>query len=423
MEFIFSDSLDMVDPNFDFIEDRFSTKRVQYWDDVYAHEIFTNPPYDGMLISKATVGDNIIQGSYAQPQAMRFYRIGAREFLRLNTPQLKTMPIFGDCGAFSYAQLEVPPYTPEEIVEFYDSCRFTHGCSVDHVIFDFEENTIGMSGGTENAKRRYDITLSNAEKFLYEHQSRRSQFIPLGAVQGWSTQSIAEASRQLCAMGYDYLAIGGLVPLKASQIHNIIQSVREAVPLNTKLHLLGFAKADVIEEFVRYNITSFDTTSPMIKAFKDSRKNYYTLNDSGEFTYYTALRVPQATENTRLKKAAKEGKINQEKIQILEKESLRSLRAYDKREASLDEALQSVIAYNIYLESSLHDNTDEREKLAKKLEPMYRKTLESRTWEHCDCPICKQVGIEVMIFRGSNRNRRRGMHNLQVYHSRVKQLR
>ena len=161
----------------------------------------------------------------------------------------------------------------------------------------------------------------------------------------------------------------------------------------------------------------------MIRAFKDSKKNYYTLNNIGEFTYYTALRIPQATENSRLKKAAKEGKINQEKLQTLEKESLRSLRAYDKHDTCLDEALNSILAYNIYLESSLHDNTDERAKLAKKLEPMYRKTLQSRVWEHCDCPICNHAGIEVMIFRGSNRNRRRGMHNLYVYNNRIKQLR
>ena len=252
MKFIFSDSLDMVDPSFDFIEDRSSAKRDHYWDDVYAHEIFLTPPYDGMLVSKATVGDNIIQGKYALSQAMRFYRVGAREFLRLNTPQLKTMPIFGDCGAFSYAQLEVPPYTPEEIVEFYDSSSFTHGCSVDHVIFDFEEDTIGMGGGSEDAKRRYDITISNAETFLNEHRSRQSNFIPLGAVQGWSPQSIAEASRQLCAMGYDYLALGGLVPLKTPQIHKIIQAVKETVPSNTKIHLLGFAKADVIYSGPRF---------------------------------------------------------------------------------------------------------------------------------------------------------------------------
>jgi hypothetical protein len=41
----------------------------------------------------------------------------------------------------------------------------------------------------------------------------------------------------------------------------------------------------------------------------------------------------------------------------------------------------------------------------------YRETLQVRPWENCDCPICEDLGIEVAIFRGNNRNRRRGFHN------------
>lgn len=413
----------MVDPAFDFVEDRNAPNRRPYWDDSYPHELFVNPPYDGMLVSKAIVGDHRVKGKYSESQAMRFYRVGAREFLRLNDPKYDSMPIFGDCGAFSYAQEEIPPYKPEEIVEFYDSCGFTHGCSVDHIIFDYSEEFAGLQGGSEDARRRFDITLENANTFLKAHQTQNSPFVPLGAVQGWSPDSIAEASRQLCAMGYDYLAVGGLVPLKAAQIHKIIQAIRDAVPLNTRIHLLGFAKADVIAEFVRYNITSFDTTSPLIRAFKDDKKNYYALNDSGEISYSTAIRVPQATENSRLQRAAKEGKINQEELQALETTSLAKLRAFDRGTASIDETLEAVISYNVFLESSLHDNTENRDKLAKKLEPLYRNTLQTQPWKKCGCPICKQIGIEVIIFRGSNRNRRRGMHNLFVYHNRIKQLR
>lgn len=423
MKFIFSDSLDMVDPGFDFIEDRNAPNRRPYWDDAYPHELFENPPYDGMLVSKATVGDQHIKGKFTESQAMRFHRVGAREFLRLDQQKYTSMPIFGDCGAFSYAEEPMPPYTPEEMVEFYDDCSFTHGCSVDHIIFDFDENLSGIEGGSEDARMRFALTLDNASRFLKEHQAHGSSFVPLGAVQGWSPTSIAEAARQLCAMGYDYLAVGGLVPLKAPQIHQVVQAIRNAVPASTRLHLLGFAKADVIEQFVRYDITSFDTTSPLIRAFKDDKKNYYVLSDSGVLTYFTALRVPQATENTRLKKAAKEGKINQEELQRLEKKSLKTLRAFDRNEASIDETLEAIISYNVFLESSLHDNVAIRDKLSEKLNPLYRETLQARPWKSCVCPICKTAGIEVIIFRGSNRNRRRGMHNLFVYHNRVKQLR
>ena len=376
-----------------------------------------------MLVSRATLGDHRIKGKYTESQAMRFYRVGAREFLRLTSPKYTDMPIFGDCGAFSYAQDETPPYTPEEIVEFYNSSGFTHGCSVDHIIFDFSKDLSGLNGASEDAKRRFDITLENANTFLKSHGAQHSSFVPLGAVQGWSPDSMAEASRQLCAMGYDYLAIGGLVPLNAPQIHLIIQAIRDAVPQKTRIHLLGFAKADVIEQFVKYNITSFDTTSPLIRAFKERKNNYYTLHDTGELSYYTAIRIPQAIENRRLTRAAKEGKINQEKIQALEIASLKTLRSFDRGEASMEDALEAVITYNVFLESSLHDNEVSRDKLARQLEPLYRNTLEASPWKSCKCSICKDAGIEVIIFRGSNRNRRRGIHNLFVYHNRVKQLR
>ena len=194
MKFIFSDSLDMVDPAFDFIEDRNAPNCRPYWDDAYPHELFVNPPYDGMLVSKAIVGDHRVKGKYNESQAMRFYRVGAREFLRLNYPKYDSMPIFGDCGAFSYAQADIPPYSPEEIVEFFNSSSFTHGCSVDHIIFDYSENYVGLEGGSEDARRRFDITLDNANTFLKAHRAQHSSFVPLGVVQGWSPGSMVEAA-------------------------------------------------------------------------------------------------------------------------------------------------------------------------------------------------------------------------------------
>ena len=48
------------------------------------------------------------------------------------------------------------------------------------------------------------------------------------------------------------------------------------------------------------------------------------------------------------------------------------------------------------------------------------RTLEAAPWRQCGCAICKAARIEVMIFRASNRNKRRGFHNLRVYHQYVK---
>ncbi|MCO8266298.1 queuine tRNA-ribosyltransferase tRNA-guanine transglycosylase [Haloferax sp. AB510] len=46
----------------------------------------------------------------------------------------------------------------------------------------------------------------------------------------------------------------------------------------------------------------------------------------------------------------------------------------------------------------------------------YRRTLTNRPWESCECPICSEHGIEVCIFRGNDRNRRRGFHNTRRFY-------
>jgi len=421
MKFIFADSLDMVDPNFDFINDRFSKGREVYWDDVYPHEILKAPPYDGMLVSRGIVGDKDVAGKYSSPQAMRFKREGARAFLRLNQPHLEHMSIFGDCGAFTYVKHDVPPYTPADTAEFYDTCGFTHGCSVDHIIFDFDDTLIGLAGGSQEARRRYDITLANAEGFLAEVKQSRP-IMPLGVVQGWSPESMAEAARRLVAMGYSYLAVGGMVPLKSDQIKNCLRSIRDAIPPSIQIHVLGFAKADDIHEFLPFNISSFDTTSPLIRAFKDARANYWLSNADGKLDYFTAIRIPQSLENPRLMRMVKQGQALSEALVDLESEALTALRSYARHERKLEDCLQSVLEYSAVFSMGLPLKQVEGLPTIKVLESRYRETLGRRPWDECGCAICKQAGIEVVLFRGSNRNKRRGMHNLSVFNTVVQNL-
>lgn len=46
----------------------------------------------------------------------------------------------------------------------------------------------------------------------------------------------------------------------------------------------------------------------------------------------------------------------------------------------------------------------------------YRELLENRPWDDCDCEVCTDIGIDVAIFRGNNRNRRRGFHNTRNFY-------
>ena len=55
MKFFFPDSQDLVDPSFDFEKETRSDQRLRHRDDLYAHEVFSEPAYDGLLVSKASV--------------------------------------------------------------------------------------------------------------------------------------------------------------------------------------------------------------------------------------------------------------------------------------------------------------------------------------------------------------------------------
>ena len=425
MKFIFADSQDYVDPRYNFLNDTFGEGRQPYWDDQYPHEILGYAPYDGMLISRAIVGEPGSGTKYSESQAMRFRRIGARNFLRFNKEEHKDKPVFGDCGAFSYSKMESPPYTPADTVEFYSDGQFTHGCSIDHIIFEFDSNSKGLDGGSDESKSRFDMTLQLAAEFFSESKQLGKYFTPVGVVQGWSPDSMAEAATRLIKMGYRYLAIGGLVPLKVSEIHHAVIAVHSAINRwpTARLHLLGFAKADHLHEFSQYKkIASFDTTSPLLRAFKDNTQNYYLPNGEGKLSYFTAIRIPQALDNNKLKNHAMTGRYVQEKLLSMERTALDALRAFDREEASIEETLDAIIAYSKPLYWTPSTTAEALKRKLHNLRVQYQRTLEARPWQHCGCAICRTASIETIIFRASNRNKRRGIHNLGVFYDHLKRI-
>jgi hypothetical protein len=408
MKFIFADSQDFIDPGFDFERDEFTANRRVQHDDVYPHEFYPRPPYDGMLVSRAIVGDERWKGKYTTSQSMRFRREGASAFLRYDPARWNGM-LIGDCGAFSYVRAEVPPYTVPEMVEYYSSCGFTHGVSIDHVILQYCEELDGPSLFPDAVPpewmRRFDLTSRLAEEFLdYCGQSGVS-FHPIGVAQGWSPKSYSEAVRRLVGMGYDYVALGGMVPLKSAQIRRVLDQVRATVGDSVRLHMFGFTRADDLASFAGYGIESFDSTSPLLRAFKDDKKNYL-----GSKRWYTAIRVPMADESLPLKKAILSGSKSQCALRDMESAAIAALRGYAMHEHSMDVALEPVVRYGSELGKPVPVDA-------------YRDTLHDRPWEQCPCRACKEAQINVVIFRGANRNRRRGFHNLWEFYRQLCELR
>lgn len=400
MEFFFPDSQDQIDPSFDFLTEERSIFHVRQRDDHYAHEALASIPFDGLLVSKAMVdGRPGATGRYSEPQRQRLYREGVRRFFRLEEPasRLKTM---GDCGAFSYIKDELPPYSPDEVIDFYDSCGLDIGISVDHVIFGFDSRADSDAEHPQRAAwlHRREITLELASEFRRRARARRVRFEPVGVAQGWSPASYADSVRSLTAMGYRRIALGGMVPLKTAEILLSLAAIDAVRKPGVQLHLLGISRTENLVAFEGYGVTSFDSTSPFRRAFKDDTDNYY----AGDRTY-TALRIPQVEGNPKLKAAIRAGRLEQEAAIELEQRSLEAVREYDIGKGSFDSALTALVEYEEFYDGRcVH-------------EAAYRETLEDRPWSTCPCGICAKCGIEVAIFRGAERNKRRGFHNVYVF--------
>ncbi len=435
MKFLYSDTQDFVDPDFDFVGEKFSAGREKDHTDAYAHELMSEPPYDGLLVAMSAVrqAEGVAKSKvrYTTAQEQRFLRDGARRYLRFGGPRFKDLMLMGDCGAFAYVGLPRPAFTPQEVFDFYDEAGFTHGVSPDHIIFECDLSNPKVPRAPEGlppeevahyvarVKDRYEITLDNARRFLQIVRDNDHPFEPMGPVQGWSPASMAQAAQTLEGMGYRYLAIGGLVPLKVPAIKAVLHAIRAKIKPETHIHLLGFAKAESIDEFTGFGITSFDSTSPLIRAFKDAKANYYLEKPEGRLEYFTAIRVPQTLGSARLMRGVKDGIYKPESLAKFESQALKALRAFDAGEASAEAARTAVMAYHNEIEAPLYSDGARCDKKLAEIDKALRETLEAAPWKRCNCDICRDIGIEVMVFRSNNHNRRRGFHNLGVYHRHV----
>jgi hypothetical protein len=403
MKFFFPDSHDLVDPSFNFSSEERSAGRIRHQHDLYAHEVFPTPPYDGLLLSKAIVdGTQNGSGKYTSPQRQRLLRTGVREFFRLGRSPITVM---GDCGAFAYVREKTPPYSVEEVLTFYEQCRFDQGVSVDHVILGFttdERKSPLPAEELDKYKERQDITLTLARDFLRQHQQRRLPFVPVGVAQGWSPASYADSIAQLQKMGYTRIGVGGLVPLKTPEILLALEAMESKRKKGTTLHLFGVTRIDSLREFKAAGVTSFDSTSPLLHAFKHDSKNYFTAT-----TEYAAVRIPQVEGNAKLAASIRAGQVKQEYAIRLEKTCLKQASSFGANNRGLELFLATLQEYN-----ELFDGRKNRTE-------MYRRTLVDAPWRKCKCTICQTLGIHVVLFRGAERNRRRGFHNLATIHARL----
>lgn len=413
MKFLFADTADTVDPSFDFERTRSLKQRRVHDDDEYPHEHLERAPYDGILLSRAAFSDHLRSGKYGAARSMRFRREGARVFLRYPEEKYAGSIVMGDCGAFSYRDAEFPLYSVDDTLGFYADGGFTHGCSVDHLIFDFEEDDRTPS---DEAKRRQEITLTLASEFFETSPALGRAFTPVGVIQGWSAQSMADAAADLVKMGYRSLALGGMARSPTGDIERALHAITERIGLSrVAIHVLGFGKVEDAPRLARMGVTSFDTTSPLLRAFKDDRQNYFET-DGERLGHYTAIRIPQASDDRHARASARARAIGQEELIRLENIALTAARGFAAGHGDLEAVVDRILDYaSIILWKDKRSEKSNLNDFAK-LRAIYLRSLGERPWERCSCRVCSELGVEALIFRSTNHNKRRGFHNLAVFH-------
>lgn len=408
MKFFFAENFDRVDPCYDFIKDCSEPGRNRQGEDVFCHELFPEPPYDGVLVSRSTIESK--KSRCTQPERFRIKREGIRNFLRFPRAKFKgdpqEYPIIGDCGSYSSLNKQGATFGVEDTFNFYVDGKFDYGISPDIIVTETCSDWDDARKRPSDIESRVEQTYCQGKAFLSLCKDRQPAFIPIGAIQFWSIKSAGRYAKKFTDLGYQYIGVGGIAHRPTQEIFNIVGEIRERIPAAVKLHLFGFTRTKEIHRFFGFGITSIDSTSPLIKAFKDDRQNLFMQDGQS----YMALRVPKLD---RLPQSFfdRQKTIDISVAERLESATLTRLREFDSGLCTAEKAVESVLEYQRYLVPGSGNRQE------------YLRTLTDRPWRRSSSPMLKSMGIDSVLLRGLNRDKRRGFHNLFVFHQKIKKMR
>jgi len=203
---------------------------------------------------------------------------------------------------------------------------FDYGVSIDHLI---------VKATASEKHERYELTINNAEEFLREHKKRGLPWTPIGAVQGWDPESYAAAAKQLVAMGYEYIALGGLVRTPTTEVLRLLEKVHPVVPSHVQMHLFGLARINAMDAFAKLGVTSVDSASLLRRAWMGTGQNY--LSSDGEF--YAAIRIPESGKSFRAKRMVSEERASLEKVESMDRACLDAMKRFDQGQMGVEAVL------------------------------------------------------------------------------------
>lgn len=219
-----------------------------------------------------------------------------------NTKQLENhyvspKRIFADCGAFQFRDLPRPMIDGVELNyenawDYYENKHVNSGHSWEEILLCSPDHIVTSDMDDEETNSRFDFIRENAPPFLEKSKSDPRVFA-IGVIHGRNIEERIEQYEMFKVMGYQYVALGGMVPYstKQSQVLDIVAGIKDIEkPLinpesilgrcrkdGIKLHIFGLNSPEWIRWWYRLQVDSFDGS----KLSTEGAANgwYYVPND------------------------------------------------------------------------------------------------------------------------------------------------
>jgi helicase len=189
---------------------------------------------------------------------------------QMTPDQRPRIPMFVDSGGFvslfDFAQirtkgklgvLEVKQEEGVETIHPKDVLELQEAIADVAFSLDFP---IPPSMELKEARKRQRLTIANAHWAL---ENRRRRDLPLYAVvQAWDADSASKCASSYAGVGFDGIAIGGLVPRSHNLklVLSIVEAVKNEIG-DLPLHVFGLGHPEIIRELYQAGVDSVDSSS------------------------------------------------------------------------------------------------------------------------------------------------------------------
>ena len=188
--------------------------------------------------------------------------------------------LFADCGAFQYRSMDVPvnssgkEITAASVWSHYESSHLgSETFNWDEILLCSPDHIITPDMDDEMAEERLEFSRRQAADFL-ELTTSEPRVTPVAVVHGRTIEERKVQYDEFIRMGYEYIALGGMVPLSGKRnlvlelIAGIVDPEKPRINEDSilarcrrdgvRMHIFGLNSPDWIRWWYRLGIDSFD---------------------------------------------------------------------------------------------------------------------------------------------------------------------